>query len=214
MTYLQLVKDSKYFHRKDDRGKLYDYYMAEKDWSIWTNSAIIPRREVILLFWFILSWDKNFRGDLDKFIAQYTKIFSTIAKLKTLLIWDMVFSNEIKEDISYVFDTVAKCTLSNRYESTDSSKILHTILPNLFVMWDDKIRTTILGRNSDRNSRLYAYKFLPKMKDEIDTILHSYIDTHRGSIQEANAKISRMCNGYTLCKLIDESNYVRRYTRI
>ena len=48
-----------------------------------------------------------------------------------------------------VFDKVGNCTLIDRYESTDASKILHTILPNFFVMWDDKIKEGVIqGRDN------------------------------------------------------------------
>ena len=208
MTYEQLIKDSKIYGKFEPRSVSYDYYLAAKDWGLWLNSSRIPHGEVLLLFGFILSWDSYFEGDIDTFIRQYEKAFPSIRNLSKYVLWKTDLTDEVKKEIAHTFDLIARCTTTNRFEGTDASKILHTILPEFFVMWDDEIRHGILGRRADKDSSTYSFQFLPRMKKEICTILESYTSRYHCSIDEASVKISESCHGHTLCKLIDESNYV------
>jgi hypothetical protein len=102
------------------------------------------------------------------------------------------------------------CPRIRRYESTDASKILHAIIPNLFVMWDDKIRSAIVGE--ERDGRCYAFMFLPKMQGAAKEYLDSFIKENGGNYKSAALQISKMADNYSLPKLIDEYNYVR-YTK-
>ena len=208
MTYEQLIRDSKEYSKLEPRSISYDYYLASKDWQVWLNSSRLPHREVLLLFGFILSWDRNFKGDIDTFIRQYEKAFPSIRHLSGHVLWKTDLTDEIMKEIAHTFDLVAKCTTVGHFEGTDASKILHTILPDLFVMWDDKIRRGILGRRAGKDSMTYAFQFVPRMKEEIRLILESYTTRRHCSADIASLRISEACSGHNLCKLIDESNYV------
>lgn len=208
MTYEQLVEDSTKYSKLEPRSVSYDYYLAAKDWQVWLNSPRLPHREVLLLFGFVLSWDKNFKGDVDTFICQYQKAFPSIRHLSGNLLWKMDITDEMKNEVAHAFDLIARCTTVGHFEGTDASKILHTVLPDVFVMWDDKIRRGILGHRADKDSRTYAFQFLPRMRQEICTVLESYASHHHCSVDVASMKISETCHGHNLCKLIDESNYV------
>ena len=111
--------------------------------------------------------------------------------------------------IESVFDKVARCTLEYRYESTDASKILHTIVPEFFVMWDRNIRRAILGSEYRRFGYDYAYTFLPRIQAELkEAIITCMEDKGFHSEDESIEYIRRMCDGNTLAKLVDEYNYV------
>lgn len=208
MNCRRLIRASQLFLAEEGRGRLYDYYMSEKDWSVWKDSPLLPNHEIMLLFWFILSWDRNFRGDIDLFRDAYHKVYPIVQRLRGLNLVHVDLRDQILGDLSQVFGAIAKCTPGNRRESTDASKIIHTMLPDLAVMWDTKIRRNVLGSESRKGGHDYAFTFMPKMKEEANEALDSYCDEHHCSREEAVLSISAVCQGHRITKLLDEHNYV------
>jgi len=208
--YTDLIKTHKIFTKIEGRWKFYDAYMKNKDPDAWLKSGDVPLKEGLLLFGFIHSWDPNFQGDLAKFLEIYKDIFPLLKDFKHTTIIEVDFSHEVKNAISVIFDRIAMCPRTKRYESTDASKILHAIIPNLFVMWDDKIRSAIVGEG--RDGRCYAFEFLPKMQESAKEYLDSFIKENGGGYESAALQISKVADNYSLPKLIDEHNYVR-YTK-
>ncbi len=167
----------------------------------------------LFLFGFIHSWDPNFKGDLSRFLGIYKEIFPDIKKYEHENVIDIDLNDEVMESLSKIFDRIANCTRENRFESTDASKILQTIIPDLFVMWDRKIRYAIMGGSNIKSGRDYAYKFLPLMQERAKEYLDSYVSDNGGDNKSASREISEMADGYTLAKLIDEYNFVRHTLR-
>jgi len=209
--YTDLLKAHKVFIKIEGRWKFYDAYMKSRDSTVLMRSGDIPLKEGLLLFGFIHSWDPNFQGDLAKFLEIYKDIFPILKHFEYETIEKIDFTNEVKSSISVIFDRIAMCPRTKRFESTDTSKILHVIIPNLFVMWDDRIRKAIIG-DDKRDGRCYAYEFLPEMQKTIKEYLNTYISEKGGSFEFAAQQLSKMADNYTLAKLIDEYNYVR-YTK-
>lgn len=209
--YTDLLKAHKIFIDIEGRWKFYDAYMKNKDSEAWFKSGDIPLKEGLLLFGFVHSWDPNFQGDLAKFLEIYKDISPILKKFEHTTIIKVDLSDEVKNSICIIFDKIAMCPRTKRFESTDASKILHAIIPNLFVMWDDKIRRAIVG-NEGRNGRCYAFEFLPKMQESAKEYLDSYLKEKGGNYESATLQISKMTDNYSLAKLIDEYNYVR-YTK-
>jgi len=208
--YQDLLKAHKLFRQIEGRWKFYDEYMKYADRSVWMKSAEIPLHQAMLLFGFIQSWDPNFQGDLTKFLIIYERIFPIINKYSDESLITIDFSKEVKKDISIIFDSITYCPIKRRREWTDTSKILHAILPNLFVMWDIAIRNNYVGEECDGNC--YSNIFMPKMKELAITYLDSFLIDHGGTYESANQKITLMAEDTTLAKIIDEFNFVR-YTR-
>jgi hypothetical protein len=120
------------------------------------------------------------------------KSTQNIKDLRDLRIEDIDFDNEeLKKKTRDVFDKVANSTEIDRYESTDASKILHTILPDFFVMWDDEIKDRLVGGR--RMGATYAFHFLPMSAIEF---------------------IRERCDGKTLAKLVDEYNYMKHTKKL
>ena len=165
MRYKKLLEGCQKYHflnlKKYDH--YYYYYMAKKNWFAW-KSPELPISEVKLLFnEFIKKWDFHFRGDPERFLRIYPEVYQRINNLETEKIENINLDNKKKEVISTIFDKVADCTNEGRFEAVDASKILHTILPNLIIMWDNKICKGILGTDRKKKGRNYAYNFLPKI---------------------------------------------------
>lgn len=133
MHYKKLLKAHKAFYSGEYRAQNYDEYMHHKDWQSW-KSPVLPDIEVTKLWDFILSWDYHFKGNKGKFKLIYQEVYPIIQGLEQERIENIDFANdEVKTNIQEIFDKVARCPLEDRYESTDASKILHTILPNYLL---------------------------------------------------------------------------------
>jgi len=209
LNYKKLIEAHKLFYESEYRAFNYDGYMKLKKWKIWMNPDI-PSDEIRKLFNFIKSWDRFFRGDVELFLEIYREICPIIQELKNERIEDTNFTDELNTKVRDVFDKTANCTLIGRYESTDASKILHTILPNFFVMWDVLIKEGVLeGREK---GAAYAFYFLPKMQLELREAIETCMKERKLNRTEAIRHICEKCDGKTLAKLVDEYNYMK-YTK-
>jgi hypothetical protein len=196
------------FWKIEPRARFYDQYMKQKkNWKKWPDSVSLE--EIRKLLEFIPKWDMHFRvKDPEKFAKIYYGILPTIRELQVERLENAnLASVELTRKIKEIFDEVAPCS-EEAYESTDCSKILHTILPHLIVMWDQKIRKGILGDENKKWGIVYASEFLPLMQAELKEALNTCIVDMRLRTEEAVKHISLACGYETLPKLIDEHNYV------
>lgn len=207
MHYRDLQITHKAFWKIERRAKHYDKYMKErKDWKKWPNSVSLE--EIKKLLDFIPKWDSHFRGkDPERFGKIYNEILPVIKKLKPERLENANFNTELIQKIQKIFDEVAQCS-GRAYESTDCSKILHTILPHLIVMWDRGIRKGILGHENKKEGAVYSLEFLPQMQIELQEAINTCIEEKGLKPEEAIEYIRRSCGYETLPKLVDEYNYV------
>lgn len=209
MNYKKLIESHKLFYQIERRAFNYDGYLKCKDWACW-NTPDLSINEIKFLFNFIKSWDRFFQGDIDLFREIYKEVFPTLQKLKSERIEYVNLTKELTTEIRNIFDKVANCTIINRYESTDASKILHTILPEFFVMWDDRIKEKTV--NGGGNGAVYAIRFLPKIQSDLREAIGTCMRERDVSREEAIKYICDSCDGKTLAKLVDEYNYMK-YTK-
>lgn len=207
--YTDLLKAHKMFIEKEGRSKFYEAYIKCSQPGVWLKSSDPPHKEGLLLFGWVLSWDPHFEGDLRTFYDIHSNIFCILKGFEGKTIVNIDLNDSVKNSVCEVFNKIAQCCESERFESTAASKILHAFVPELFVMWDRKIRQGVLGDENRKYGEHYAYEFLPKMQDYARQFLNSYIEEHGGNYADASKQISQMAGGYTLAKLIDEFNYVR-----
>ena len=98
---------------------------------------------------------------------------------------------------------------------TISSKILHTIHPSLFIMWDTDIRN---GYGfSNYNSRGapaegYVYRFLPRMQRLAEYAIRQVQVKEKRSRVDATSSLKNKDRPYTLAKVLDEYNFMK-FTR-
>lgn len=206
MHYQELIKAHRLFYEEEHRAFNYDGYLACKDWDSWLKPDL-SEFEIRKLFNFVKSWDRFYRGNIDLFQKRYPKILQIIEKLTDERLETTEFNDDIKKYVRDVFDLVANCTWDNRYESTDTSKILHTIIPDFFVMWDKKIRDHFVGGGG--NGAVYAFRFLPEMQSELNNAVKTCMDGQFLNWDQAIEHIRNKVNGATLPKLIDEYNYMK-----
>ena len=210
--YTDLIKTHKILLEAEERFKLYEAYMQNREPNAWLRSADVPLKEALLLFGWVHSWDPNFEGELVRFLQIYDGVFPLLKNFEGKTILNIQFTEDTRAMLVKIFDSLANCCRTTRFESTDTSKILHAMIPDLFVMWDDRIKKAIIGvrgSGKDYDGRCYANEFLPGMQEMANKFLDSFIKEHGGDCENACARISEMADGYTLAKLIDEFNYLR-----
>jgi hypothetical protein len=209
LNYKTLIEAHNLFYEGEYRAFNYDGYMKLKKWQSWMNPDL-PVDEIRKLFNFIKSWDRFFRGDVELFRGIYREICPSIQELKDERIEDTKFAEELKIKVRDVFDKTANCTGVGRYESTDASKILHTILPNFFVMWDDDIKEGIVQGRA--RGAAYAFYFLPKVQQDLREAIRTCMEERKLDRTDAIRYICEKCDRKTLAKLADEYNYMK-YTK-
>jgi len=180
MYYEDLLIGHKAFWKIERSAKHYDIYMRElKNWEKWPDSVSIDEIEKLLQF--ISKWDRQFKGkNPTRFAEIFKQILPTIKELKNEKLENAKFTSEFLQKIRAIFDKVTKG--QGHYESTDCSKILHTILPHLIVMWDRKI--------------------------QLFEAINTCMEERKLEREEAIKYIRQECGNETLPKLIDEHNYV------
>ena len=198
-----------------DWDRFYWQYMESRDTSQWESPERLTEREVRRLLLFINQLGTRSQFDSEKVGRAYVGLFPVLQDLKRMNLYDLGLSQPlaehgtVSEAIRDVFDTVATC--GARYYSTGASKILHTWLPDLCVMWDAAIAAGY-GIYDRRHGEEYSTKFLPRVSVQAVEALDSYIAEYGGTRAEAAAAISKRAEGRVLTKLVDEYNYVK-YTR-
>ena len=103
------------------------------------------------------------------------------------------------------FDKLARCNPPKNNEATGTSKILHIINPELFVMWDGAIRGGY-GFGGKYEGEQYV-DFLRRMQMLANYAI-SQIENECGVSREDAIELLK-CNGHTLAKTLDEYNYVK-----
>lgn len=177
-----------------------------KNWKKWPES--VDGVEIEKLLRFIPKWDMHFRmKDPSKVYRVFQEILPVLIKTKDLRLENVNLDTPLREDIGNIFDKLAPCS-EKAYESTDCSKILHTVLPHLVVMWDMRIRDGILGNEQKKFGTVYASEFLPLMQTELREALAICMEDRKLHFEDAIAYIRSSCGYESLPKLLDEHNYV------
>ena len=108
----------------------------------------------------------------------------------------------VKNAVRIVFESVLEA--GPRVEATGTSKILHMINPELFVMWDAPIRG---GYAVGQSAEDYAERFLPRIQGQARLAVRQYCEA-TGASKSKTVEWLTNC-GHTLPKVIDEFNYVK-----
>lgn len=207
--YTDLLKAHDCFTRVEGRFRVYDAYMEAREPGVWVHSRNVPLKEGLLLFGWVHSWDPNFEGDLGRFYDIHDHIYDVLRAFRDETLVGIDLNDDTKNSLCALFDSVASCCRTSRFESTDASKMLHAIIPELFVMWDHAIRRGVLGDSNRKRGEDYAQWFLPKMQESAKIFLDTYMGEQGGTYEEASTKLASMAGGNTLAKLLDELNYLK-----
>lgn len=152
--------------------------------------------------WYLLNEDgkrafENLSSHVEDLYRALSRVEGFLRDLKDVSLEDADLERErFVRTVNVVFDEMAKVC-----GWTGASKVLHLLVPDLFVMWDDKIRS------------FYAVSsyvdFLRKMKDELNEALDHYCRDFQVDRELAKDRMRARCDNRSLTKLIDEYNFLR-----
>jgi len=212
MLYEAIRKASDIFHKEEKRAWCYDSYMRDKNWDMWQDTEALNTSEIARLVTFLKQWYMQFYPSSSEAqlcllnAIRATAPYMKLLKGETLLTID--FQRELmpgitaSQAINKVFEIIAKA--QGRQDMTASSKICHTIAPDLFVMFDGPIRSgyAILLMED------YGQRFLPRMQKLARKAVAEYVSRYKSAEFEALQFLCSGC-GHTLPKVLDEYNYVK-----
>jgi len=142
--------------------------------------------------------------------ASYQRVHGSLSTLASLRLESAALdqplgTGETASDLAEeVFDSVAKCAQSEY--SAGTSKMLHALLPQFFVMWDNAIAA---GYASPMSGHGYAFTFLPRVLKELEEAIVTYGRKYLATKSEAAAALAKLGGDRPLSKLLDEFNYAK-----
>jgi hypothetical protein len=187
--------------------RFYVSYMQDKRQELW-DSCTVDELEAGRLIRFLNQWSTHYQtrpAELATAINSVLPILNRLAEQDLLHVdFGQVFvgSEPASYTIEMAFDVIAGC--GRRYESTGASKILHTLNPRLFVMWDAGIRAAT-GIRGQGDGLGYAHRFLPKMQQLAKTVVAECM-RDCGVSESGALRVICTC-GHSLAKVIDEYNW-------
>lgn len=221
MLYKDIRWGCKEYHKRYAYDKSYANYFEDKDQNKWDNPDTLDLVEAGKLLAFLNQWETRMPARLIDFKSALKKAAVELTPLMDKSILDLDLNNETSigdaedaDKVHSIFLTVAKCG-GDSIEATAASKILHTINPHGFVMWDRKIREhyaqRLLGKKTPniREAAVeeYARRFLPAMQAVAKRALEEVMATENHNSRDDAIKSLTPC-GNSLAKVIDEYNFV------
>jgi len=205
LHYQDIFVGHKGFWRINRKAMYYETYMRQqKNWKKWPDDVSID--EIHRLLQFVPEWNPKYKGESDQSLLDiFYEIRPTVKEFYFEKLENAQFDSEYLQKIKGIFDKVAR--YKNSYESNDASKILHIIIPNLFVMWDNKIREGVLGKANKKKGSMYALDFLPIMQKELLEAVETCMKEEKLEKVEAVNFIRKKCGNESLPKLVYEHNY-------
>lgn len=205
MLHRAFCLSSKIFHQ-EPISRFYDSYLKSKKLDI-DNPSTVNEHEMKLLKRFLNQWRTHYQSSYGEMLEAIMFVLPNLVALKNEDILHVDFKKRIgdnttSEHIAQIFNVIADC--GPRFEATGASKILHTLNPNLFIMWDAKIRE---GYGVYNRGNAYATSFLPKIQRVAQRAVSDCISSDNMS-KESAIKAICVC-GHTVAKVVDEFNYVK-----
>lgn len=218
MNWRQLLLGDSLFREKEPLDRFYFEYLRGHDSSIWASDDGPTDDDIGRMLRFLNQWRTHYPSGPEaqlSFKAAYRQIRHLLLPMSDVHFLDVDFDLKLdghltfKQAIEQTFEVLA--SHGQRYESTGTSKILHMLRPNLFVMWDDAI---CLGYAVRKTAEDYANRFLPLMQQELREAVGSYIAENEAGPETAAAKLECLGDSRPLTKLVDEYNYCKYTLRL
>jgi len=201
-----VVVGSQLFHREERRPSYYDEYFRDKNREVWNDPDSISLAEVDRLILFLNQWASHYENSplqQRQLLEAIRRVHPLLQPLHGTTLLSIDFTDtRIRSNIQHAFETIASC--GTKYEATATSKILHTVEPGLFVMWDNCIRLAYAVTGTARD---YSERFLPRMRCLALRAVGEYEQAHAVTRDVAIEDLTQC--GHTLAKVLDEFNYAK-----
>ncbi len=227
MLYKEIIERCKQYHEKyPDYDEAYNDYFKIRNSSKRDNLDMPGRQEVEKLVQFLDDWDcfpgenaeKNKRTVTAKLPRVLPKAVSRLNPLKAKVRSVLTLQKCDREVIRDVYMELAK---TPQVGDTIASKILHTVDPEIFVMWDSPIKKKYAKKYA-KNSKsaefilsvgefYYSCVFLPTMQRIATKAIKQVMKEEEcvSSCDDAIRWFTGNCKySNSLAKIIDEYNFV------
>jgi len=199
--------------------KLFKIQMQDRIYDIVSNAIRSTKNEnnkgccclCFLLCWNRVWYEKSEDGrrawrNLDVHLSEIIRAIRDIDRLlgeiEDKCIYEINFSDtKVRRLIEIVYDRLAKIV-----GYTGASKVLHLLYPNVFVMWDERIRSaySIQAPTSDN-----YVNFLVKIQEIIKRLINEYANKYGVNERNARLKLFEIFDNYPITKIVDEYNFLK-----
>ena len=214
LSYHVILKNSDFFERLPNSFN--NEWIHAKKFIDWQNLSELSDKEVKdRVLKFLNQWSSHIpkTNEVVKGIkAAHKELKPYLIELINENLWDSNFNKQIminNENITIekaIYVTFKKFRdIGFKLREVASSKLLHQINPNLFIMWDNKIMKAYQIKGSEYS---YVYEFLPLMQELLNEVIISYMEENNVNRNEAIFKLNNIKKYKTMVKLLDEYNWI------
>lgn len=211
MLYDAIQLGSQVFHEQEPLGSFYDTYLDSPQRKLWRTNGEFSETDARALITFVNQWRTRYQSTPMELASALTQVSSLLRALERLDFFTAELDlpilprgASVADVVQVVFDTLACC--GRRFEATGTSKILHTLNPEFFLMWDDRIRTAYGVRDGDGHG--YSHVFLGRVQRLVRKAVREVAAVRGVSAEQAVASLCR-CAPHGLAKVVDEYNYAK-----
>lgn len=149
----------------------------------------------------------------EKIRKAHIKTIPYLDSLRNEKLWEIKLNDIIRiynqkttytDAIQTIFETFSN--IGERFKHVATSKLLHQINPDIFMMWDNAIINSL---NIGKKSADYVYTYLPTIKGQLCQLINEISHNEEISRKEAIDKINKIQLGKTPLKIIDEYYWIK-----
>ena len=177
----------------------------------------LQRRNLEDIVNFLKEWRvrvKISKRKLQRAIESKRLLLSQLRKRRINIVSVNLTDARLHDTVVELFDTFSKVSVGRR-TYTGASKILHVLVPDLFVMWDDTIRYAYgCRRQKEGDDSEKYFTFLKRVQLEAKEAVESYCSEHNCTDEEAMRRIRLELyeeGFYPFTRLVDIYNF-QKYT--
>lgn len=201
----ELIKEIDKFDQHDIRGNFYNRaYIQARESIDW----ISPGNDIEQKIQFLIDWKTDYvrihRKEYHEYfrkLADNKNFISILLRYINIDLPNIDLSNQnIKTDISYLYGLA-----DNALKPTSASKVMHMFNPNLFPIWDQKMRENLYPSNGHNPS--HYVRWMTLLQNELNFVIDHLISEEL-SKQEAIDMIKQL-DTPTCCllRIMDKINY-------
>ena len=191
--------------------RAYVDYLRDKDQLKWDHPERLDAPEIGKLREFLnvkfgTRMQLTYERERDALQHALQSKLSELNMLRSITILSADFNDKkMCRLIIDAFDTVAQYHPDgNKYTAVATSKILHTINPGLFVMWDNAIQCGY-GLSRSNKAKGYVCYFLPRIQRLVRLAIRQEEEVSDNTIESFR---SPRCT-HSIARLLDEYNYTK-----
>jgi hypothetical protein len=202
----QLSEVHRLFRENEPRAFVYDMALRERDKSM--ISSIL----ILLLVWNRETYRRMTGAEFFQFLRNHKlRLQETLTRIQGLI---KPISSEdlLSVDLNQISDEVQRSFIElckiDTIGPTAAAKILHLLVPKVFVMWDERIRQALDLAEIEHQDGLHKRDYVDYYSKAYASFLNEMQRISRITARQLDIdQLLRDNDGVTLPKLIDEYNY-------